>query len=69
VGVHLFAHGLDQQHAFGPVVVRLQQVIAAHKRAHSGDDFALLHNPTASFNSLSNVLVLKGMVTSRSWLT
>jgi len=25
--------------------------------------------PTASFNSLSNVLVLKGVVTSRSWLT
>jgi len=27
------------------------------------------HNPTASFNSLSNVLVLKGVVTARSWLT
>jgi hypothetical protein len=26
-------------------------------------------NPTASFNSPSNVLVLKGVVTSRSWLT
>src|SRR5262245_58885265 len=26
-------------------------------------------NPTASFNSLSNVLVLKGVVTARSWLT
>jgi hypothetical protein len=26
-------------------------------------------NPTASFNSLSNVPVLKGVVTSRSWLT
>src|SRR5215813_1323430 len=26
-------------------------------------------NPTASFNSLSNVLVRKGVVTSRSWLT
>jgi len=25
--------------------------------------------PTASFNSLSNVLVRKGVVTSRSWLT
>ena len=25
--------------------------------------------PTASFNSLSNVLVLKGVVTARSWLT
>jgi hypothetical protein len=31
--------------------------------------FSGLHNPTASFNSLSNVLVLKGMVTARSWLT
>jgi len=27
------------------------------------------HIPTASFNSLSNVLVLKGVVTARSWLT
>ena len=44
VGVHLFAHWLDQQHAFGPVVALLQQVIAAHKRAHSDDDFALLHH-------------------------
>jgi len=26
-------------------------------------------NPTASFNSLSNVLVFKGVVTARSWLT
>ena len=26
-------------------------------------------NPTASFNSLSNVLVRKGVVTARSWLT
>ena len=26
-------------------------------------------NPTASFTSLSNVPVLKGVVTSRSWLT
>jgi hypothetical protein len=28
-----------------------------------------VYNPTASFNSLSNVPVLKGVVTSRSWLT
>ena len=41
-GVHLLAHGLDQPHAFGPVVARLQQVIAAHKRAHAGDDLALV---------------------------
>jgi hypothetical protein len=44
VGVHLFAHWLDQQDAFGPVVIQLQQAIEAHKRAHLDDDFALLHH-------------------------
>ena len=44
VGVHLFAHWLDQQEAFRPVVARLQQAIEAHKRAHPADDFALLHH-------------------------
>jgi hypothetical protein len=44
VGVHLFAHWLDQQDAFRPVVARLQQAIEAHKRAHPADDFALLHH-------------------------
>jgi hypothetical protein len=44
VGVHLFAHWLDQQDAFGPVVVRLQQAIEAHKCAQPADDFALLHH-------------------------
>ena len=44
VGVHLFAHWLDQQDAFGPVVARLQQAIEAHKQAHPADDFALLHH-------------------------
>ena len=44
VGVHLFAHWLDQQGAFEPVVARLQQTIEAHKRAHPEDDFALLHH-------------------------
>jgi len=29
VGVHLFAHWLDQQEAFGPVVAQLQQAIEA----------------------------------------
>jgi hypothetical protein len=29
VGVHLFAHWLNQQEAFGPVVVQLQQAIEA----------------------------------------
>jgi hypothetical protein len=42
VGVHLFAHGLDQQEAFEPVVARLQQAIEAHKTAHPADNFALL---------------------------
>jgi len=44
VGVHLFAHWLDQQDAFGPVVLQLQQAIEAHKRTHPDDDFALLHH-------------------------
>jgi hypothetical protein len=44
VGVHLFAHWLDQQEAFEPVVACLQQAIEAHKRAHPEDDFALLHH-------------------------
>lgn len=44
VGVHLFAHWLDQQEAFEPVVARLQQAIEAHKRAYPADDFALLHH-------------------------
>jgi len=44
VGVHLFAHWLDQQDAFGPVVAQLRQAIAAHKHTHPGDDFALLHH-------------------------
>jgi hypothetical protein len=33
------------------------------------EDKTYLYNPTASFNSLSNVPVLKGLVTPRSWLT
>jgi hypothetical protein len=44
VGVHLFAHWLDQQDAFGPVVVRLQQAIEAYKCVQPADDFALLHH-------------------------
>jgi len=44
VGVHLFAHWLGQQGTFSPVVAQLQQAIAAHKRAHPDDDFALLHH-------------------------
>ena len=29
VGVHVFAHGLDQQHAFDPVVAQLTQAVHA----------------------------------------
>jgi hypothetical protein len=44
VGVHLFAHWLDQHDVFGAVVVQLQQAIEAHQRAHPDEDFALLHH-------------------------
>jgi hypothetical protein len=44
VGVHLFAHWLDQQGAFGPVVAQLTQAVEAHQRAYPEDDFALLHH-------------------------
>lgn len=44
VGVHLFAHGLDQHETFGPVVAQLTQAVEAHKQAHPGDDLALLHH-------------------------
>lgn len=44
VGVHLFAHWLDQRDAFGPVVAQLTQAIEAHTRTHPDDDFALLHH-------------------------
>jgi hypothetical protein len=44
VGVHLFAHWLDQHEAFGPVVAQLTQAVEAHKQTHPGDDFALLHH-------------------------
>ena len=44
VGVHLFAHWLDQQETWRPVVARLTQAIEAHKRVDPDDDFALLHH-------------------------
>jgi hypothetical protein len=44
VGVHLFAHWLDQQDAFGPVVAQLRQAIEAYKATHPDDDFALGHH-------------------------
>ena len=44
IGVHLFAHWLDQQESFTPVVARLTQAIEAYKPTHPDDDFALLHH-------------------------
>ena len=44
VGVHLFAHWLDQQGTFDPMVAQLQQAIRAYQQAHPGDDFALLQH-------------------------
>ena len=44
VGVHLFAHWLDQHEALSPVVAQLTQAVEAHKRAYPNDDFALLHH-------------------------
>ena len=44
VGVHLFAHWLDQYNAFDPVVARLTQAVEAYKQTHPGEDFALLHH-------------------------
>ena len=44
VGVHLFAHWLDQHDAFGPVVAQLTQAVEAHKQTHPEDDFVLLHH-------------------------
>jgi hypothetical protein len=44
VGVHVFAHWLEQLGALGPVVARLMQAAQAHKQTHPEDDFALLHH-------------------------
>jgi hypothetical protein len=44
VGVHLFAHWLDQQHTFEPVVAQLQQAVESYKHRHPDDDFVLLHH-------------------------
>ena len=41
VGVHLFAHWLDHQGAFDPVVAQLTQAVETHKHTHPDDDFAL----------------------------
>jgi hypothetical protein len=44
VGVHLFAHWLDQQDSLAQVVARLTQAIEVYKQTHPDDDFALLHH-------------------------
>jgi hypothetical protein len=44
VGVHRFAHGLDQHETFGPVVAQRMQAVEAPKHTHPGDDFALWHH-------------------------
>ena len=44
VGVHLFAHWLDQQDGFAPMVARLQHTIEAYKHRHPDEDFAVLHH-------------------------
>src|SRR4029453_8156717 len=44
VGVHLFAHWLDQQESFASVGGQIQQAIVAYKHTHPDDDFALLHH-------------------------
>ena len=44
VGVHLFAHWLDQQDTFEPAVAQLQQAVETSKQRHPDEDFALLHH-------------------------
>ena len=44
VGVHVFAHWLDQHDAFGPVIAQLTQAIESHQQSYPTDDFALLHH-------------------------
>ena len=44
VGVHLFAHWLDQHETFRPVVAQLTQAVEVHKHTHPDEAFALLHH-------------------------
>lgn len=44
VGVHVFAHWLDQHDTFGPVVAQLSQAAASHQQSYPDDGFALLHH-------------------------
>jgi len=58
VGVHVFAHWLDQHDAFGPVVARLTQASEAHQHTHPDDDFALLHHRESTFSHRFQALFL-----------
>jgi len=44
VGVHLFAHGLNQRRAFDPMVAQLKHATHAYQQAYPNDDFALLRH-------------------------
>src|SRR5262245_54939254 len=64
-----FAHHELVADAF-PLVLIVEPSPHARARRLERPHFAeQLLTPTASFNSRSNVLVLKGVVTARSWLT
>src|SRR4029434_9281269 len=43
VGVHVFAHWLDQQHAFDPVVAQLTQAVKGYNETHPADALPFLH--------------------------
>lgn len=49
VGVHVFAHWLDQHDALAPVVAQLRQAAESHKQTHPDDDFALLYHRESTF--------------------
>jgi hypothetical protein len=62
VGVHLFAHWLDQQGAFEPIVASLKQAVEAHQQAHPDDDFALLHHREQTLNQRFQALFFAPLV-------
>ena len=58
VGVHLFAHWLDYQGLLDTVVEQLTQAVAAYKRAHPSDDFALLQHREQTLRRRFQALLL-----------
>jgi hypothetical protein len=58
VGVHLFAHWLDQRDALAPVVAQLEQAVANHQQRHPDEDFALLHHRESTLRQRFLALVL-----------